>query len=336
MKLVPKFLFIGGLRKDYCITPDQRIISGTLGGNAVYSAVGARVWTDSVAILSRIGSDYPKDWLDQLQKAGIATRWVKILSEPQQSITFYAYLSLEKRVDTNPIAHFAKLKKPMPKELLGYTDSTAGQDSRSEYYSLSIRPFDLEEMEVAPESAHLAPAEFLTHSTLPYALKSMGVDIITLDPSERYMTPEFRFDLPKLIRGLDAFIPSEMEARSYFAPNTLGIWEMAERFGEMGSRYVIIKIGARGQILLDTINDIRWEIPAYPAKVRDVTGAGDSYCGGFLVGLAETADPLEAALMGTVSASLTIEGTGALYALGRTPGLAHSRIKALRERVRRI
>jgi sugar/nucleoside kinase (ribokinase family) len=336
MKLVPKFLFIGGLRKDYCITPDQRIISGTLGGNAVYSAIGARVWTDSVAILSRIGSDYPMSWLDQLNMAGIETRWVKILTEPQQSITFYAYLSLEERVDTNPIKHYARINKPMPKELIGYTDSTSGQDSRNEYYSLSVRPSDIEGLEKAPAGVHLAPAEFLTHSTIPYTLKSMGVDILTLDPSERYMTPEFRFDLPKLIRGLDAFIPSEMEARSFFAPNTFGMWEMAERFAEMGCRYVVIKIGARGQILFDTINNVRWEIPAYPAQVRDVTGAGDSYCGGFLVGLTETADPLEAALMGTVSASLTIEGTGALYALGRTPGLAHSRIKALRTRVRRI
>jgi ribokinase len=66
-----------------------------------------------------------------------------------------------------------------------------------------------------------------------------------------------------------------------------------------------------------------------------VTGAGDAYCGGFLVGLHQTGDPLEAALMGSVSASLVIEGTGALYALEALPDLAQARLHAMRQSVGR-
>jgi ribokinase len=336
MKTVSKFLFIGGLREDYCITPDQRVITGSLGGNAVYSAVGARIWTDSVGIVSRVGNNFPQRWLEQLENAGISTRWVKVLGDHHPSITFYAYLSPEERVDTNPIAHFARIGEPMPKELVGYTNSTAGQASRSEFFALSVRPSDLKESAQSALGAHLAPAEFLTHSTIPYTLKSAGVRVLTLDPSIRYMNPDFKLDLPKLIHGIDAFMPSEMEARRFFAPNPPGIWEMAKRFGEMGCRFVVIKLGARGQIVLDSSTDKRWEIPAYPTSIRDVTGAGDSYCGGFLIGLAETGDPVEAALWGTISASLTVEGTGALYALERTPGLARARLKTLRANTRRL
>ncbi|MGD2162474.1 MAG: hypothetical protein PVG04_05240, partial [Anaerolineales bacterium] len=104
---MPNFLFIGGMREDYCITADRRVISGQLGGNAVYSAVGARIWTDNVAILSRIGIDYPSNWLHEVQQVGIDVSAIKILAEPQQSITFYAYASLEQRIDTNPMKHFA-------------------------------------------------------------------------------------------------------------------------------------------------------------------------------------------------------------------------------------
>lgn len=61
--------------------------------------------------------------------------------------------------------------------------------------------------------------------------------------------------------------------------------------------------------------------PAYHTpedkRVVDVTGAGDSFCGGFMAGLAQTADLHQAIRMGLVSASLVIEGYGALYALGR-------------------
>lgn len=336
MSRAAEYIFIGGLREDYCITPDQQIISGTLGGNAVYSAVGARVWTDSVGIVSRIGNNYPMGWLDQLQKHGIDTRQIKKLEEPHSSVTFYAYLSLEERVDTNPIMHFARIGEPMPRELVGYKTSTSGQDSRSTFFPLSVRPHDIDDIQHELVAAHLAPAEFLTHITLPYYLRSKCAGILSLDPSLRYMTPDFKFDLPKILLGVDAFLPSEMEAKSFFAPRTPGTWEMAEQFSETGCRFVVIKQGARGQAVFDRDNKQRWMIPAYPAKVRDVTGAGDSFCGGFIVGLAQTGDPVEAALWGSVSASLTIEGTGALYALGTTPGLATSRLRALRSRVSRV
>lgn len=332
----PDFIFIGGLREDYCITPDQRIISGRLGGNAVYAAVGARVWTERVGIVGRVGSNFPAAWFKQLEAKGIDTGLVKTLEDPQPSITFYAYLSLEERVDTNPRMHFARIGHPMPKELTGYESSTPGQDSRTEFFPLSVRPEDLHPLTDSPKGAHLAPAEFLTHTTLPFQLKANGVGVLTLDPSLRYMTPDFRNDLPKLIQGLDAFLPSEMEANSFFAPRQPDIWEMAETLGEMGTRFVVIKRGAGGQIVFDRDTRARWKIPAYPANVRDVTGAGDSFCGGFIVGLVETGDPVEAALRGCVSASLTVEGTGALYALGAAPGLPQSRLEALRSRVRKI
>jgi sugar/nucleoside kinase (ribokinase family) len=70
--------------------------------------------------------------------------------------------------------------------------------------------------------------------------------------------------------------------------------------------------------------------------VRDVTGAGDSYSGGFNVGLAETADPLEAALRGAVSASIIVENIGALNSLDVNPNLAEARLNSLRESIRKL
>ena len=47
----------------------------------------------------------------------------------------------------------------------------------------------------------------------------------------------------------------------------------------------------------------------------DITGAGDAFCGGFLAGLAKKHDVTKAAEMGLISASIVLEGYGALYAL---------------------
>jgi ribokinase len=69
--------------------------------------------------------------------------------------------------------------------------------------------------------------------------------------------------------------------------------------------------------------------------MADPTGAGDSFCGGFLAGYKKTYDPLQAALYGNVSASLKVEGSGAFYPLDVLPGLAEARLHALKDLVRK-
>jgi sugar/nucleoside kinase (ribokinase family) len=80
----------------------------------------------------------------------------------------------------------------------------------------------------------------------------------------------------------------------------------------------------------------RWEVPAYPARLADLTGAGDAFAGGFLAGYNRDYDPLRAVLHGNVSSSLTIEGSGAFHALEALPGLAQARLESLSTIVRRV
>ncbi|MGZ6347424.1 MAG: carbohydrate kinase family protein, partial [Anaerolineales bacterium] len=110
----------------------------------------------------------------------------------------------------------------------------------------------------------------------------------------------------------------------------------AEALGDYGCEFIVVKRGARGQMLYDSVSKKKWEIPAYPARVVDVTGAGDSFCGGFLAGYQKSYDPLRAVLYGSVSASLTIEGTGALHVLETLPGLAQARLDSLDGLVRQV
>ena len=332
----PKYLFLGGIREDYCITHANRAISGALGGNAIYSAVGARIWSDSVGILGRIGSNFDRAKLERIEQAGVDTSIVCALAEPLSTITFYAYLSPEERVDVNPALHYSRINKPIPKELLEYRSSTEGQGNRESFTPLTIRPTDIPQSLNGVQGLHLAPADYLSHVTIPPHLKDDAIRWITLDPSIRYMTPDFKRDLPILLKGIDVFLPSELEARAFFYQGKMDTWEIAEAFSEMGPRFVVIKRGKQGQALWDRDSKRRRLIPAYPSKIQDVTGAGDAFCGGFLVGLNETQDPVEASLRGSVSSSLVVEGSGALYALGAAPGLKQARLSALRSGLREI
>lgn len=327
---------VGSLRQDYFITADGQAHAGLMGGQGIYAAVGARIWSAEVGLISRVGSGYPSEWLDEFAHNGIDVSLVKVLPEPIEMRYFFAYHERERVLQSNPATFFLEAGTTMPKELVGYQTPQDKEPSKDSYTPLSVRPTDIPEAPSGIVSAHLCPANYLTHSTLPLRLRELGVEIITLAPSADYMHAAYRNDLPLLVNGLDAFLPNEREARAVFEPVALELPEMAQAFCDMGCRYVVIKRGLRGQFVYDGANHQGWEIPAYNSRVKDITGAGDAYCGGFSVGLEQTNDILQAALFGTISASLTVEGTGALFALGAVPGLASARLEALRPLVKSI
>jgi ribokinase len=176
----------------------------------------------------------------------------------------------------------------------------------------------------------------LTTSRLLSTFRQANVTILTLDPAAAFMTASTLEDLHSLLQGVTAFLPSEEELRTIFWGRTDDLWQMAETLGSFGCEFIVIKRGAHGQMLYDAVAKKHWEIPAYPARLDDPTGAGDSFCGGFLAGYQKTFDPLRAVLFGSASASLAIEGSGAFHALDALPGLAQARLDALAGLVREV
>ena len=79
------FVILGRLQQDYLITHDGRSHEGILGGNAVYAAIGAKLWADSISIVSRVGSDFPETLLTELSEIGIDIHGITVLPEPQDT-----------------------------------------------------------------------------------------------------------------------------------------------------------------------------------------------------------------------------------------------------------
>jgi sugar/nucleoside kinase (ribokinase family) len=322
----------GGMRIDYVITADRQVHLREMGGNAIYSAVGARIWGASVGILSRVGENYPQDWLTRLEQAGIGTAGIRRVPGWQDMRTFYRYLDLETRVDTEPARHFAELGVPLPEDLVSYVHSTPGQDGR-ELVPLSPSPDDLPSPYLWVKAAHLSPMPLPAHSALCTTLASHGVRL-SLDPGERYMKPQLMEQVLGFLRCVEAFLPSEQEVQSL-----LGLgdpWQAALRFAQAGPPVIVIKAGRKGSFIYDGRSRRLWNVPAYPTRVVDVTGAGDAYCGGFMVGYQETGDPVLAGCYGAVSASFVLQGLGALYALEFSRDQAQARLDELRSRVRPV
>lgn len=332
----PQYIIIGGLREDFFITANDEVHLQKIGGNAVYGAVGAALWDKRVALVARVGEQYPAAWFEQFRQCGFNTDGIQVISGGHNTRTFYAYLSLEERVDTNPAGHFLRIGHPLPPELKDYSNSTEGQDELKKFGPLAVRPADIPKWMHGARGMHIAPCEYITQHTLPQAMREAGMRIVTCDPSVRYMQPHLKKEVKNVVYGLKAFMPSELEVTSYYRHESIDLWEAAEAFGAMGCDIVVIKRGANGSYVFHPESNSRWHVPAYPANARDVTGAGDSYGGGFLVGICETGDPLEAALRGAVSASIVVESIGALSGLEALATLPQARLARLREAVRKI
>ena len=325
---------IGGLRRDYYITAEGTTYLGIPGGHGLYAAVGARVWCDEVALFSRMGPGIPESDLAHIGVAGIRMMAPSREFEALELRRFFAYVTREHRLGSNPAAHFLRIGRPLPKDLLGYPAPDTEQATRILGGLDSFLPDDLMAERLSAGCFHLCPADFRTHLLLPAHLRGSGARLITLDPAPFYEGMDYASALRDIISGLDAFLPSAEEAREVFRPQEMGPFETAEALASFGCGAVAVKHGAGGSCVWDGKLGRGWHVPAYPARVLDITGAGDAYCGGFLAGLWEGGDALEAALKGTVSASLAIEGSGAFYPLDAHPGLARARLEALRPLVR--
>jgi hypothetical protein len=330
------FVLAGRLRRDYLLPAAGRPLIDVPGGNLLYAASGLTVWEKAIGLLARVGEDYPTDWLKGFARHNWDTRGVRVLAEALDLRYFQASLDLKTVQRSNPVAHFARLSLTFPKSLLGYTPPDETKDDRKTSPADAPRPADIPPDYLNASAVHLCPLDFMTANRITSAFRQAGVTTLTLDPSAAYLSPSALEDVHALLHGLTAFLPSEEELRALFWGRTTDLWEMAEAAASFGCEFVVVKRGARGQMLYDSASKKRWEIPAYPARLEDPTGAGDSFCGGFSAGYQKTFDPLRAVLYGSVSASLTIEGSGAFHALDAMPGLAQARLDSLASLVRQV
>jgi sugar/nucleoside kinase (ribokinase family) len=93
---------------------------------------------------------------------------------------------------------------------------------------------------------------------------------------------------------------------------------LVRRLTDAGTSIVTLRMGPEGSLVyarsgashLKSAMHLAVHVPAVPTNVIDPTGAGNAYCGGFLVGYILTGDVLTAARYGAVAASFLVEQVG--------------------------
>lgn len=331
----PTFAIAGKLTREYLLPPTGAPRLDAPGGSLLYAAGGLAVWDSSIALISRGNRACPPEWIEDLQARGWDARGIPADADDSADLrSFIAYNEANERSSANIVSHFARREMTFPKSLLGYQPPVELKNPLREIEPLSPAAMHVPKDYHAIRHMHICPFDFTSQGQMANLFKGGSGQTLTLDPAPDYMKPAFWRELRAVLGGLTAFLPSEREIRSLFWGETHDLWEMAQRLGEHGPQSIVIKRGAQGQYVYDAAGKRRFEIPAYPARLVDPTGAGDAFSGGFLAGYVRTQDPLLAALHGNVSASLMIEGIGPFAALDAMPGLAGARLQALQEMAR--
>jgi sugar/nucleoside kinase (ribokinase family) len=296
-----EFLSIGNMSIDDLVFVDGTTQWCMAGGNAIYAALGMALWGVRPSVLALYGPDYPA-------------------------------AEVSDRIDLSN-------SRRVPRTLRNwglYEDD----GSRTFLFRRETRDWiafcpDVEDLDAAPlGGCHVAPLPWGRQVAMAEAARQRGAGPITVDVDDRHLAEVSRLDVAAFLAAIDAFLPSRQDAEALF-PGSAPLDALRQlRALARGTPVICIKLGAEGVILhrADAAEVI--VVPSAATDVVDATGAGDAFCGGFLVGLARSGDAATAALMGSVSASFAVAGLGIAGFANAARAEAEARMTTLAGRLR--
>ena len=286
---------------DIVLWPSGENWMGQPGGNALFGAIGARIWLDSVGLLARLGCDYPAHRLDEIRARGIRLGLCP--------------------TDARTLHDWALYEADGARQFVNHLNSSHNDE-------MTLAPDEIPPEHRDGQAFHLAPVPTDQQAALVETLRRPG-RLISLDPHEWWIKG-YEGTLERVLAQIDFFLPSRVEARQLYGADDPE--QAARALARLGPRVVVIKLGREGSLVYESATGRLTHVPIYPAVALDPTGAGDSYCGGFLAGYLLTQDAVRAAQHGTVSASYVVEAIGALATATPSPDEARARLAYLEAR----
>ena len=249
-----KVIVVGTLAFDTIETPYGKV-ERVMGGSAPFASLAAKTKNVECAVVSIVGNDFPKSYLDLLVSKGIDISEVQI--EKSGKSFFWSgkyYHNMNKRdtleTQVNVLANFD------PKIPKNYTNTDilvlGNLDPKVQ---LSV----ISQFEKRPKFTMLDTMNFWMDNTLDNLLKIISkVDLICINDEEVIQLSgckDYKNGIKKILT--------------------------------MGPKYLIMKKGEYGSTLYS--DNLEFFCPSFKVKkVIDPTGAGDSFAGAFAGHLAES------------------------------------------------
>jgi len=268
-------LVVGSVALDTVKTPFGKR-KEALGGSAVYFSTSA-IFFSPVSIVAVIGEDFPKKYIDFLQKKGMDLRGLEV----RKGKTFrwegeYDWDFSNPRTLSTELNVFSDFNPDIPAE---YRDI-------NHVFLANIDP----EIQMA-------------------VLKQMKKPRLIACDTMNYWIENKRKALLKLLKNVQIFLLNESEARELTGESNLV--KASRSILKMGPSRLIIKKGEHGCLLFS--DKSIFSIPAFLMEsIYDPTGAGDTFAGGMMGYLASCRKVNEtnlrkAIVYGSVIATFTVE-----------------------------
>ena len=287
-----KLLVVGSVALDTVKTPFGEVTE-VLGGSATYFSTAASYFT-SVDLIAVVGEDFPDRHVKFLQSRGVDLAGL----ERRPGATFrwkgeYSHQLNEARTLDTKLNVFETFRPRIPEQYR------------------------------APEVLFLGNIDPELQLDVLNQVKRPA--LVACDTMNFWINGK-QDALWKVLERIDVLLINDGEARALGGdPNLV---KVARKILARGPKHLIIKRGEYGVLLF---NDKQvFGAPAYPLEeVRDPTGAGDTFAGGFLGYLAATGNRSpdsvrQAIIFGSVMASFTVEA----FSLDRLKILDYKEIEA--------
>jgi sugar/nucleoside kinase (ribokinase family) len=266
-------VIVGSIGLDSISTPAGEVCEA-LGGSAIYGSLAASHFTNT-HIVGVVGKDIPVEYLNLLQKSGINLDGLEV--KDGKTFRWKGKYSTWNRVETlsTDLNVFADFSPQLPESC---------KCCRSLLLANIHPALQLQVLNQVSGYSHLAC------DTMNYWIE---------------LCPE---EVEKVLKRVDIVFMNEDEIRDY--TKIADIYSAAYEILSLGPKWVIVKRGECGSVAVS--KDDMYFAPAYPVKkVKDPTGAGDSFAGAFMGYLADHdfvnhALIKEAILYGTVLAAMNV------------------------------
>ena len=305
--MAPELIVYGCLTLDNVVTAEGVRLPQVFAGNALYAALGARVWNDSVGVVSRAGVNYPSACFDLLDHLGVAHEGVRRSPASHGRNMAFVYSPDGSRSRRIP----AEIMAAIPAEERDrFLDTTLQPDAREKWLAFSPNADDTpEDWWSATKGVHCAAIPMARQATIVAAARSRTARDVwaQIDSPWQDKAAQGRESDTGLLADLDALLPSEADLADYCAGVPPA--QVVRTLLAVGAKRIILKRGGEGCDIYGS-DGATIHVPVVSVRAVDPTGAGDAFCGGFLAGVCATGDVLMAARQGAVSASFAIERNG--------------------------
>lgn len=295
---------LGNLTLDDVVLPQGQTRQGCFGGDAIYAVLGGRLWSDQVRFVAPTGSDLPETMMAKLRSSGLDCTGLPVRDLP--------VIRNKVHYQDNGQRNWTLLTDP------------------ANFYALSPTPADIPQHFLQSRAFLILAMDLEAQSDLAAYLKSRGA-MVALDPQEDYIPGNEQY-LLDILNKVDIFMPSLDEVHLLLETNDVEL--AAVRLAAYGPEIIVIKMGAIGSLIYSAQEQQFIHIPIFPTNIVDTTGAGDSYCGGFMTRYAQEQNLVKAGLAGAVSASFAVEGFGLSHMFDIDPDDARERFDILSAKYR--